>query len=126
MRHSNTGRKLSRSGKHRKALFRNMTKALLTYGKIRTTEAKAKELRSVVEPLITLALRDDLHSRRLAYDFLGNHQLVKTLFGEIAPPFKGVNGGYTRIIKLALPRKGDCAPMAVLELTKESVQVAAQ
>lgn len=126
MRHSNTGRQLSRDGNHRKALFRNMTKALLTYGKIRTTEAKAKELRGVVEPLITLALRDDLHSRRLAYNFLGSHQLVQTLFNEIAPPFKGVNGGYTRITKLALPRKGDCAPMAVLELTKERGKIVAE
>lgn len=117
MRHSNSGKKLSRNPSHRKALFRNMAKALLTHGKIRTTEIKAKELRRVVEPLITLGLRDDLHSRRQAYRVLGNHQLVKQLFDVIAPAFAGVPGGFTRVIKLATPRRGDNAPMAVIELT---------
>lgn len=118
MRHSNSGKKLSRNPSHRKALFRNMAKALLTHGKIRTTEIKAKELRRVVEPLITLGLRDDLHSRRLAYRVLNNHQLVKQLFDVIAPAFAGVPGGFTRVIKLATPRRGDNAPMAVIELTR--------
>lgn len=117
MRHSNSGKKLSRTPSHRKALFRNLAKALLTHGKIRTTEIKAKELRRVVEPLITLALRNDLHSRRLAFRYLGNHQLVKRLFDEIAPVFAGVPGGYTRVLRLATPRRGDNAPMAVIELT---------
>lgn len=112
MRHSNSGKKLGRTPSHRKALFRNMACAMITYGKIRTTEVKAKELRRVVEPLITLALRNDLHSRRLAYQRLGDHALVKRLFDEVAPVFAGVPGGYTRITRLALPRKGDCAPMA--------------
>lgn len=120
MRHSNSGKKLSRNPSHRKALFRNMAKALLTHGKIRTTEIKAKELRRVVEPLITLGLRDDLHSRRLAYRVLGNHQLVKQLFDVIAPAFVGVPGGFTRVIKLAAPRRGDNAPMAVIELTRSA------
>ena len=73
MRHSNSGKKLGRTPSHRKALFRNMASAMITYGKIRTTEVKAKELRRVVEPLITLALRNDLHSRRLAYETLNDH-----------------------------------------------------
>lgn len=118
MRHSNSGRKLSRTPSHRKALFRNMARALLTHGRIHTTEAKAKELRGVVEPLITLAKRDDLHARRQAYRFLGNHQMVQQLFDEIGPRFAGIAGGYTRVTKLALARRGDAAPLAIIELTR--------
>ncbi len=117
MRHSNSGKKLGRNPSHRKALYRNMAKALLTYGRIKTTDTKAKVLRTVVEPLITLAKRNDLHARRQAFDVLGDHQLVKRLFDEIAPQFAEVNGGFTRIYKLADMRKGDCAPMALIELT---------
>ena len=124
MRHSNSGKKLSRNPSHRKALLRNMSKALLTHGRIRTTEVKAKELRGVVESLITLARRNDLAARRQAFRDLGDHQLVKKLFDEIAPRFAGVPGGYTRVIKLALPRKGDCAPMAIIELTKQAEEAA--
>ncbi len=124
MRHKKSGRKLNRSSSHRSALFRNMAKSLLTYGKIRTTEAKARELRGVVEPLITLALRNDLHARRQAYKVLGSHQLVKQLFDEIGPRFVGVPGGYTRVLKLGAPRPGDNAPMAVIELTRLEEQVA--
>ncbi|WP_438616464.1 50S ribosomal protein L17, partial [Oceanidesulfovibrio indonesiensis] len=93
-------------------MFRNMARSLLTHGRIKTTEAKAKELRSVADKLITLALRNDLHARRQAYRVLENHQLVKKLFDEIGPRFVGVKGGYTRVVKLAVPRAGDCAPMA--------------
>ncbi len=118
MRHKNSGRKLSRTPAHRKALFRNMAKALLTYGRITTTEAKAKELRGVVEPLITLGLKNDLHARREAYRVLGSHKLVKRLFDEIAPGFAGIPGGFTRVLKLSQPRQGDAAPMAVIELTR--------
>ena len=124
MRHSNSGKKLSRNPSHRKALLRNMSKALLTHGRIRTTEVKAKELRGVVESLITLARRNDLAARRQAFCDLGDHQLVQKLFDEIAPRFAGVPGGYTRVIKLALPRKGDCAPMAIIELTKQAEEAA--
>ena len=92
----------------------------LIHGRIRTTVAKAKDLRGVVEPLITLAQRNDVHSRRLAFRVLGDHQLVKTLFDEIAPQYAGIPGGYTRIMKLAMPRKGDSAPMAIIELTKNA------
>ena len=119
MRHSNSGRKLSRTPAHRKALLHNLAKALLIHGKIRTTEMKAKELRRVVEPLITLAKRNDLHSRRLAYRVLNDHALVKRLFDEIGPLFAGVPGGYTRVLKLAMPRKGDNAPMVIMELVTE-------
>ncbi len=118
MRHKNAGRKLGRTPSHRKALFRNMAKALLIHGRITTTEAKAKSLRSVVEPLITLALRNDEHARRLAYRVLGEHKLVDRLFEEIGPLFVGGGGGYTRVIKMAMPRKGDNAPLALIELTK--------
>ena len=118
MRHSNSGRKLSRTPAHRKALLNNLAKALLIHGKIRTTEIKAKELRRVVEPLITLAKRNDLHARGQAYRVLNDHALVKRLFDEIGPVFAGVPGGYTRILKLAMPRKGDNAPMAIIELSR--------
>lgn len=120
MRHRKSGRKLGRNPSHRKALLRNMAKALLSNGRITTTEAKAKTLRGVVEPLITLALKNDLHARRQAYQVLGDHQLVKRLFDEIGPVFAGGGGGYTRVVKLALARKGDAAPLAIIELTKKS------
>lgn len=118
MRHRKSGRKLNRSASHRKAMFKNMAKALLTYESIRTTEAKAKELRKIVDRLITLALKNDLHARRQAYKVLGSHQMVQRLFDEIGPRFEGGKGGYTRIIKLSSPRKGDAAPMVIIELTK--------
>ena len=121
MRHSNSGRKFSRTPAHRKVLLQNLAKALLLHGRIRTTEMKAKDLRRVVEPLITLALRNDLHARRQAYRVLNDHALVKRLFDEIAPLFAGVPGGYTRVMKLAMPRRGDNAPMAVIELTRSSL-----
>ena len=126
MRHSNSGKKLSRNPSHRKALLRNMSKALLTHGRIRTTEIKAKELRGVVESLITLARRNDVAARRLAYRELGSHQLVQKLFDEIAPRFAGVPGGYTRVVKLTMPRRGDCAPMAIIELTKQAAEAPAE
>lgn len=119
MRHSNSGKKLSRTPAHRKALLHNLAKALLIHGRIRTTEVKAKELRGVVEPLISLAKRNDLHSRRLAYRVLCDYALVKRLFDKIGPQFAGVPGGYTRVMKLAMPRKGDNAPMAIIELTRQ-------
>lgn len=126
MRHSNSGKKLSRNPSHRKALLRNMSKALLTHGRIRTTEVKAKELRGVVESLITLARRNDVAARRLAYRELGSHQFVQKLFDEIAPRFAGVPGGFTRVVKLAMPRRGDCAPMAIIELTKQAAEAPAE
>jgi large subunit ribosomal protein L17 len=118
MRHSNSGRKFSRTPAHRKALMQNLAKALLIHGRIRTTEMKAKDLRRVVEPLISLAKRNDLHSRRRAYRVLNDHALVKRLFDEIGPVFAAVPGGYTRILKLSMPRRGDNAPMVIIELSR--------
>lgn len=118
MRHNKRGRKLNRTWEHRKALLRNMAKSLVTHGRIKTTEAKAKELRPVADKLITLALRDDLHSRRQAYKVLGSHTLVKKLFDEIGPRFTGGGGGYTRVVRMSMPRPGDAAPMAMIEFTR--------
>ncbi|MDR3640160.1 MAG: 50S ribosomal protein L17 [Humidesulfovibrio sp.] len=118
MRHNKSGRKLNRNSSHRSAMFKNMARAVFTYETIRTTEAKAKELRGVVDGLITLALKNDLPARRQAFKVLGNHQMVKYLFDEVGPRFAGGAGGYTRIVKLAQPRIGDCAPMVIFELTK--------
>ena len=119
MRHRKAGRKLNRTPSHRKALLRNMAKALIINTRITTTEAKAKTLRGVVEPLITLALKNDVHARRQAYQVLGDHKLVQRLFDEIGPLFKQGGGGYTRVVKLALPRKGDAAPLAMIEFTRK-------
>lgn len=117
MRHSNSGRKFSRSPSHRKAMFMNLAKALIMHGRICTTEMRAKDLRGVVEPLITLAKRNDLHSRRLAYRELNDHAIVKHLFDKVGPIFAETPGGYTRIIKLAKNRRGDNAPMAIIEFS---------
>ena len=118
MRHSNIGRKFSRTPSHRKVLMQNLTKALLLNGKIRTTVMKAKDLRRVVEPIITQARRKELHSRRLAYKNLNDHRLVQYLFDVVAPVFEGMPGGYTRVVRFAMPRKGDNAPMALIEFVK--------
>lgn len=126
MRHKKSGRKFNRTPAHRKAMFRNMTRALITHGRIRTTEAKAKELRGVVEKLVTIALRNDLHARRQVYQVLENHSLVKKLFDEIAPLYQGVPGGYTRTLKLGLPRPGDSAPLALIEFTKYAAMTGAK
>lgn len=119
MRHRVSGKTFGRSSSHRKAMFRNMAKSLLTHERITTTETKAKELRKFADRLITMALQNDLHSRRLAYRVLESHSLVQKLFDEIGPRFSGMGGGYTRIVKLAMPRRGDCAPMAVIELAAD-------
>lgn len=124
MRHNNSGRKFSRTPSHRKAMLQNLAKALIAHGRIRTTEMKAKDLRRVVEPLITLAKRNDLHARRLAYRVLNDHALVKHLFDEVGPIFAEVPGGYTRILKLAMPRKGDNAPMAIIEFSRTATAAA--
>ena len=118
MRHRKSGRKLNRTWEHRKAMFRNMARSLITHERIRTTVPKAKGLSKLADRLVTLALRDDLHARRQAYKILENHQLVKKLFDEIGPRFHGVQGGYTRVVKFALPRLGDAAPMAIIEFTR--------
>lgn len=116
MRHGMSGRKLGRTKEHRKALFENMATSLLKHGQIRTTLPKAKDLRKVVEPLITLAKKGDLHSRRLAGAKVKEQEVLKHLFDNIGPANKDRAGGYTRIIKAGF-RLGDAAPMAIIELT---------
>lgn len=115
MRHGNSGRNLSRTSSHRKAMFKNMMVSLLRHELIKTTVPKAKELRRFIEPLITLAKEDTLHKRRLAYTRLRDREMVQKLFAEIAPFYKDRPGGYLRILKCEF-RKGDNAPMAYVEL----------
>ncbi len=115
MRHRKAGRKLGRNTGHRKALLRNMVTSLFEQGRIRTTDAKAKEVRRVAEKLITLARRGTLHARRQALGYVRGRDAVARLFEEIAPRYAGRPGGYTRIVKLGR-RRGDNAPMSLLEL----------
>ena len=115
MRHRNSGRQLSRNSSHRHALLRNMATSLLRHETIRTTVPKAKELRRVVEPLITLAKVDSLAKRRLAYARLRDVSIVEKLFADLGPRFKARAGGYTRILKME-PRPGDNADMALMQL----------
>jgi large subunit ribosomal protein L17 len=115
MRHQKRGRKLGRDSAHRKALYANLTAELIQHGRIRTTLAKAKEVRPVAEQMITLGKRGDLHARRQAVAFLRQKPVVKSLFEDIAPRYAERPGGYTRIIKLG-PRLGDAAEMAYIEL----------
>jgi len=121
MRHLVAGRKLNRTSSHRKAMFSNMAVSILDNERITTTLAKAKEVRSVVERLITYAKRGNLHSIRLAERRIKNKTILKKLFDDIAPSYKEREGGYTRIIKLN-ERKGDNAPMAIIELTGRGAQ----
>jgi large subunit ribosomal protein L17 len=121
MRHLNRGRQLSRNTSHRKALLRNMVTSLIEHGSIETTVAKAKELRSVADKLVTIGKRaigksvaDGVHARRVAASFVRTESAVAKLFGEIAPGFVERAGGYTRIIQTRV-RHGDGAPMAVIE-----------
>jgi large subunit ribosomal protein L17 len=115
MRHAKAGKKLGRDASHRKALYSNLTGALITHGRIETTEAKAKAVRPLAEKMITLGKRGDLHARRQAMAELRSNDVVHKLFSDIAPRFAERNGGYTRIVKLG-PRQGDAANMALLEL----------
>jgi large subunit ribosomal protein L17 len=115
MRHLKSGRKLSRTSSHRTAMFRNMASSLIKHEVIRTTLPKAKELRRVAEPLITLAKIDGVANRRLAFSRLRDKVAVGKLFTEIAPRFRTRKGGYLRILKCGF-RAGDAAPMAYVEL----------
>jgi large subunit ribosomal protein L17 len=124
MRHRNSGRQLSRNSSHRHALLRNMATSLLRHETIRTTVPKAKELRRVVEPLITLAKIDSVAKRRLAYARLRDLAVVDKLFDDLGPRFKARAGGYTRILKME-PRPGDAADMALMQLVEE-VKAAAE
>lgn len=126
MRHRHSGRKLNRNSSHRKAMFKNMAASLMEHEVIRTTLPKAKELRGVVEPLITLAKTDSVANRRLAFSRLGNRDVVTKLFNDIAPRSANRPGGYVRVLKAGL-RDGDKAPMAIVELVDrpETAQEAA-
>ena len=124
MRHHLSGRQLSRNSSHRHALMRNMSVSLLRHETIRTTLPKAKELRRVVEPLITLGKQDGEHNRRIAFSRLRDVQIVEKLFADLGPRFKARPGGYTRILHMA-PRPGDSAPMALMQLVDGPVTAAA-
>ena len=115
MRHGNSGRKLNRTASHRKAMFANMATSLLKHEQIVTTLPKAKDLRRVVDRLITLGKRGDLHARRQAASVVREDKVVSKLFDELAERYKERNGGYTRVLKAGF-RRGDMAPVAVIEL----------
>lgn len=115
MRHRESGRKLNRNSSHRKAMFRNMAASLLDHELIKTTLPKAKELRRVAEPLITLAKKDSVANRRLAFNRLRDRDVVSKLFNELGPRYQTRPGGYLRILKCGF-RAGDNAPMAIVEL----------
>lgn len=119
MRHKISGRKLGRSPAHRKALSRNMVTSLFEHGRIQTTDAKAKELRRVAEKLITLGKRGGLHARRLALAYVRDKGVVAKLFEELSPRYAQRPGGYTRIVKVGI-RRGDGAPVSILELVQEA------
>lgn len=116
MRHRKSGLKLNRTVSHRKALFRNMVTSLFKYGKIKTTDAKAKELRRWADHIVTLAKQGDLHARRQAMSIIQEKAVVHQLFNDAPDRFADQAGGYTRVIKLG-PRKGDAASLSMIELT---------
>jgi len=125
MRHHLSGRQLSRNAPHRHALLRSLSVSLLRHETIRTTVPKAKELRRVVEPLITLGKEDSEHNRRIAFSRLRDSEIVAKLFDTIGPRFKARPGGYTRILHMA-PRPGDNAEMALMQLVERSAPVAVE
>ena len=120
MRHRKAHRKFSRTSSHRKAMFKNMAVALLTHEIIKTTLPKAKDLRGVVERLITLSKQDTVARRRMAFAKLRDDVIVRKLFNDIAPRYQGRPGGYTRVLKCGF-RQGDAAPMAIIELVDRPV-----
>jgi large subunit ribosomal protein L17 len=119
MRHLRDGRKLNRTAAHRKALMRNLVKALLLHEQIRTTDAKAKELRRWADRIVTLGKRNTPHARRLAFAYLGSEKLVQRLFENVAPRFRSRAGGYTRVLKIGT-RRGDAAPISLVEFTERN------
>ena len=123
MRHRNANRKLNRTSSHRKAMLQNMANSLVTHESIVTTLPKAKELRRVVEPLSTLGKKPSLANRRLAFDRTRDRDVVVKLFGDLGPRFANRNGGYVRILKCGF-RKGDNAPLALVELVEQPAQAA--
>lgn len=125
MRHRKAGRHLNRTSSHRKAMFQNMTNSLFRHELIKTTLPKAKELRRVAEPLITMAKEDNVHKRRIAFARLRDKEIVGKLFSELGPRYKSRPGGYLRVLKCGY-RTGDNAPMAYVELVDRPVEVAAE
>jgi large subunit ribosomal protein L17 len=125
MRHGNGLRKLNRTSSHRQAMLRNMAVALLRYEAIKTTLPKAKELRRVVEPIITLGKKPSLANRRLAFDRLRDREVVVKVFDDLGPRYASRNGGYLRILKMGF-RQGDNAPMAYVELLDRPESAAAE
>ncbi len=119
MRHGKSGRRLGRTTSHKEAMFRNMVTSVFEHERIVTTTPKAKEVRKVVDKMITLAKRGDLHARRQALSYIRSQDVVAKLFDEISGQFEDRNGGYTRIIQTG-QRRGDAAPMAILELVTYS------
>ena len=120
MRHRKSGRQLNRNSSHRQAMFRNMASSLVKHGVIKTTVAKAKELRRVIEPLVTLAKTDSVANRRLAFARTQDKEVVGILFNELGPRYQERPGGYTRVLKCGY-RTGDKAPMAYIELVDRPV-----
>jgi len=125
MRHGMSGRKFNRSSPHRQAMFANMAAALVKHEQIKTTLPKAKDLRRVVDRLITLGKRGDLHARRQALSVLRDHKVTAKLFDELATRYKERSGGYTRVLKAGF-RYGDMAPMAVIELVDRDPEAKGQ
>ena len=121
MRHNKAGRRLGRTTSHRVAMFRNMVTSFLNHEKITTTDAKAKELRSIAEKMITLGKKGDLHAMRQAASYIRDKKVVTKLFTTIAPRYQERDGGYTRIIKLGL-RSGDSASLSLIELVEGPVE----
>jgi large subunit ribosomal protein L17 len=125
VRHRRSGRKLGRDASHRKALYANLASALIEHGRIKTTVAKAKEVRPIAEQMITLGRRGDIAARRHALAYLRSQDVVHKLFSEVAPRFADRPGGYSRIVRLG-PRQGDAAEMVYLELVDHVPQAAAE
>jgi large subunit ribosomal protein L17 len=121
MRHNKAGRRLGRTTSHRIAMFRNMVTSLLNHERITTTDAKAKELRSIAEKMVTLGKKGDLHAMRQAASYIRDKKVVTKLFATIAPRYQERSGGYTRIVKLGI-RPGDNAPLSMIELVEEQVE----
>jgi len=125
MRHGVSGRKLGRTTTHRLAMFANMAASLIKHEQIKTTLPKAKELRPIVEKLVTLGKRGDLHARRAAIAKIGDEEMVRKLFDVLGPRYKERNGGYTRVLKAGF-RLGDAAPMAVIEFVERDTSAKGQ
>lgn len=118
MRHRKSGRRFGRTSSHRQAMFKNMINSVIRHGMIKTTLPKAKDLRRLLEPMVTLAKEDNMAKRRLAFSRLRDQECVTKLFSEVGPRFKNRPGGYLRILKCG-NRKGDCAPMAIVEFVDQ-------